>query len=218
VADNSAAIAAPNDGDLSGGERNGGDRSGGDRERARPAASSSWSEGSSVDFGIVGGGFHLGFSDEGRGGGDVEPLAPGAPNAPRPCKAAIRSLRLPPMPILSLASVADMPLVRRAAISSDVVVVALGLGELGGLGDFGFQLAPPGLGRGTGAGGGGDAGPLFSKAAIRSLREPGLGLVGGGSDMMTVKEKRDRAGQACGSRSKHMFPSEAPISDRGSSY
>jgi hypothetical protein len=48
----------------------------------------------------LGGGFHFGFSVVGLGGGFADP------KPPLPCKAAMRSFKLIPCPMLSLASAA----------------------------------------------------------------------------------------------------------------
>ncbi|KAG2038166.1 hypothetical protein BDR03DRAFT_955335 [Suillus americanus] len=70
----------------------------------------SWESTSSTGGDTGGGGFHLGLSAGlGRIGGGVPP-----PNAPFPWRAAMRSLRLPPLPMLSIASDADIPAVLRS--------------------------------------------------------------------------------------------------------
>ena len=130
----------------------------------------------SMGLATAGGGFHLGFSIAGLGarGGD------GAPKAPFPCKAAIRSFKLPPpFVMLSLASEADIaPVALNGGEAAWSVV--LEDGEVGGDCAFGFQDAnPEGLGRGAGGGlwpadGGAEA--EDSKAAILSRKEPGLGF------------------------------------------
>jgi hypothetical protein len=107
----------------------------------------------------------------------------------------MRSFKLPPRPILSFASLALIPpptLLFTAPDSSSLLGEAppakAGV-SAGGLGGLGFHETPPaGLGRN---GGGARAGSLpalgFSKAAMRSRSEPGLGFGGGGaSDMVTV--------------------------------
>jgi hypothetical protein len=85
----------------------------------------------------------------------------------------MRSFRLPALPILSLASDADIP----PAFLSDVAGSALA-GDDGGDGALGFHDTPPGFGRGAGAGpGGGFPATGFSNAAILSRNEPTLGFV-----------------------------------------
>lgn len=122
-----------------------------------------------------GGGFHLGFSTAGFGATGGE----GAPKAPLPCKAAILSFKLPPLPILSFASEADIPPPDFCSrLTEDSSVGAAG--ESGGVGCFGFhETWPPGFGRGATDGGALD-GVDFSKAAIRSRKEPGFGFSCGG--------------------------------------
>ena len=125
----------------------------------------------------------MGLSPVGLGGGGAgtPPAAPGnPPKPPLPCKAAIRSFRLTPRPILSFASDADIPLA--AGFLSAFGSTDDRGGEDGGDIGLGFHWTPPaGLGRGGGGAGVG-AGPLFSNAAIRSRREPTLR--GGGSDIV----------------------------------
>ena len=153
---------------------------GGDLVLSSAAAMGSAMEGSSplslsVGAATAGGGFHLGFSAAGLGakGGD------GAPKAPLPCKAAIRSFKLPPLVMLSLASAADIVPDEREAVLSRV----LEEGEDGGDGTFGFQDAnPEGLGRGAGTCPVEGTVADFSKAAILSRKEPGFGLGGGDDD------------------------------------
>ena len=103
----------------------------------------------SIGLATAGGGFHLGFSSAGLGarGGD------GAPKAPFPCKAAIRSFKLPPpLVMLSLASEADIAPVALNGGEAEWSVF-LEDGEDGGDVAFGFQDAnPEGLGRGAGGG------------------------------------------------------------------
>ena len=131
---------------------------------------SSVGEGDKTGFG---GGFHFGFSVVGLGGG----LA--GPKPPLPCKAAIRSFKLIPCPMmLSLASVADMELFAEVTCS-----LSLFAGEGGGEGCFGFQETFPGLGR---VGGGFDGvveEDCFSKAAILSRNEP---IFFGGGDSSAI--------------------------------
>ena len=54
---------------------------------------------------------------------------------------------------------------------------------------MGFQPILPGFGRTGGGLGAADDEAGFSKAAIRSRREPGLGFVGGVSDMRNAEVK-----------------------------
>lgn len=130
---------------------------------------------SSVGEGEVtgfGGGFHFGFSVVGLGGG----LA--GPKPPLPCKAAMRSFKLMPCPILSLASAVDMELFAGVTRS-----LSLFDGEDGGEGCFGFHEMFPGLGR---VGGGDDVlgvEDCFSKAAILSRSEP---IFFGGGDSSAI--------------------------------
>lgn len=87
--------------------------------------------------------------------------------------------------MLSFASDADIP---PAFFSPS----ALDLGDDGGDGGLGFQETPPGFGRGGGGAGAADA-LDFSKAAIRSRSDPGLGLGGGDwSDIVEVVDNKTR--------------------------
>jgi hypothetical protein len=100
----------------------------------------------------------------------------------------MRSFKLPPCPILSFASAADIPvLVTPPATSCSVgLSLAAGDGDDGGEDCFGFHEIPPGLGRGGGGAGEDDC---FSNCAMRSRRE--LTFFGGGefdSSAMIVVE------------------------------
>ena len=131
---------------------------------------------SSVGEGDVtgfGGGFHFGFSVVGLGGGGFP-----EPKPPFPCKAAIRSFKLIPCPMLSLASALDIELFAGTTRS-----LSLFDGEDGGEGCLGFHEIFPGLGR---VGGGLDGAVVvdcFSKAAILSRSEP---IFFGGGDSSAI--------------------------------
>ena len=132
----------------------------------------------SIGWATAGGGFHFGLSTAGLGakGGD------GAPKAPLPCKAAIRSFKLPPpLVMLSLASEADIaPIAFNEGEAARSVDLEEGEDGGDGTGTVGFQEALP-VGRGAGGLWTVDAGvEEVSKAAILSRKEPGLGLWGGG--------------------------------------
>jgi len=130
---------------------------------------------SSVGEGDVtgfGGGFHFGFSVVGLGGGFAEP------KPPFPCKAAIRSFKLIPCPMLSLASALDMELFAGMTRS-----LSLFDGEEGGEGCLGFHEIFPGLGRVGGGLDGAVVEDCFSKAAILSRSEP---IFFGGGDSSAI--------------------------------
>ena len=105
----------------------------------------------------------------------------------------MRSLRLPPLEMLSLASAADIP-ADAAADNAPSSFAACGGGDDGGETGLGFHEAnPAGLGLGAGgAGAGPDDVDDFSNAAMRSRKEPGLGFGGGDwSDIAVGVERMD---------------------------